>query len=136
MLVFSSAERTNSLALSLRPFRDALVQIQNSSGLRFEMQVTRKNPAAVLPRTDGVLVQPSPDGGVTEGCCQTAGANMGAEFRYAPARKGRTDATGKFAGDGFNLHDQFWRGKRGGDRGVGSLPDRPAVFRRIVFASG
>ena len=60
MLVFSSAERTNSLALSLRPFRDALVQIQNSSGLRFEMQVTRKNPAAVLPRTDGVLVQPSP----------------------------------------------------------------------------
>jgi hypothetical protein len=61
---------------------------------------------------------------------------MGAEFRHAPARKGRTDATGKFAGQSFNLHDQFWGGKPGVGRSVGSLRDLPAVFRRIVFASG
>ena len=61
---------------------------------------------------------------------------MEAEFRYAPARKGRTKATGKFAGHGFNLHDQFWGEKPGGGRGVGSLPDLPNVFRRIAFASG
>src|SRR6267143_491734 len=87
-------------------------------------------------KTDGVFAQPSPDGGVTEGGRQTAGADMGAEFRYAPARKGHTAAIGKFAGDGFNLHDQCCGEKPGGGRGDGSLPDLPSVFRRTVSASG
>src|SRR5256884_4629642 len=50
---------------------EALVQIQNASGLGRKLWVSRKDPAAVLPRADGILVQPSPDGGVTEGGGQT-----------------------------------------------------------------
>jgi hypothetical protein len=115
---------------------DALVQIQEAPGLAFEIRVSRKDPGAVLPRMDRVLVEPSSDGGITEGCCETTGADIGAEFRHAPARKWLTDATGKFAGQGFNLHHQFWGKKSGVGRGAGGLPDRPAVFRRIVFASG
>jgi hypothetical protein len=81
-----------------------------------------------LPVRPPVLVQPSPDGGVTEGGRQPAGADMGAKFGHAPARKRRADPTGQFAGDGFNVHDQFWGGKPGVGRGVPSLPDRPVVF--------
>src|SRR5438445_11881790 len=108
MLVFSSAERTNSLAPSLRPFQMRWYKIQNASGLGFEIRIAWDDPAAVLPRTDGVLAQPSPDGGVTDGCRQAASADVGAEFGHAPARKGHTEAMGQFAGDGFNAHDQFW----------------------------
>jgi hypothetical protein len=71
--------------------------MQNPSGLGFEIWVSRKDPTAVLPRTDSFLVRPSLDAGVAEGWPQAAGADMGAEFRYAPARKGCVDATGKFA---------------------------------------
>jgi hypothetical protein len=118
MLVFIIRREDELVGAEFTALPDALVQIQNSSGLRFEMRVTRKNPAAVLPRTDGVLVQPSPDGGVTEGCRQAASADMCAEFRHAPARKGHTAAIGKFAGDSFNLHDQFWGGGNPGSAGA------------------
>ena len=84
---------------------DALVQIQDPSGLGFKIGISRKDPAAVLPRPDGILAQPSPDGGITQGCGETASADMGTEFGHAPARKGHTEAMGEFAGDGFNLHD-------------------------------
>jgi hypothetical protein len=30
-----------------------LVQVQDASGLGFEIRVSRKDPAAMLPRTDG-----------------------------------------------------------------------------------
>ena len=41
MLVFSSAERTNSLA-EFTALPEALVQIQNASGLGLELWVSRK----------------------------------------------------------------------------------------------
>src|SRR5256714_15274011 len=125
MLVFSSAERTNSLAPSLRPFQMRWYKIQNASGLGFEIRISWEDPAAVLPRMDGVLAQPSPDGGVTDGCRQAASADVGAEFGHAPARKGHTEAMGQFAGDGFNAHDQFWGGGTRGRPGR-CLSSRPA----------
>jgi len=67
---------------------EALVQIQNASGLGLELWVSREDPAAVLPRADGILVQPSPDGGVTEGGGQTTGADLRAEFPSRSSEKG------------------------------------------------
>jgi len=113
-----------------------LVQIQDASGLGFKIRVSRKDPAAMLPRTDGVLVQPSPDGGVTEGGRQPTGADMGAEFGHTPARKRLAHVSGEFTGDGFNAHDQLWGEKPAVGRGGESLPGLPVVFRRTVFASG
>jgi hypothetical protein len=46
---------------------EALVEIQKSAGFLFEVWVSRKDPAAMLPRTDGVLVEPTPYGGIAEG---------------------------------------------------------------------
>jgi hypothetical protein len=112
-----------------------LVEIQKSAGFLFEVWVARKDPAAVLPRTDGVLVKPAPYCGVAEGCGQTSVPHMRSEFGYPPTRKGRASDRGKLTGNGFNVHDQFWGEKPGGVPGVGSLPDPPSASQRIAFAT-
>ena len=124
MLVFFICREDELVGAEFTALPDALVQIQNASGLGFEIRISWEDPAAVLPRTDGVLAQPSPDGGVTDGCRQAASADVGAEFGHAPARKGHTEAMGQFAGDGFNAHDQFWGETRG--RPGRCLSSRPA----------
>src|SRR5260370_13631651 len=90
----------------------------------------------MLPRTDGVLVQPSPDGGVTEGGRQPTGADRGAEFGHTPARKRRAHVSGEFTGDGLNAHDQLWGEKPGVCRGGASPPGHPVRLRRTVFSDG
>src|SRR5260370_25721218 len=90
----------------------------------------------MLPRTDGVLVQPSPDGGVTEGGRQPTGADRGAEFGHTPARKRRAHVSGEFTGDGLNAHDQLWGEKPGVGRGGGSPPRLPVGFPRNAFPTG
>src|SRR5947207_7071010 len=92
MLVFFICREDELVGAEFTALPDALVQIQNASGLGFEIRISWEDPAAVLPRTDGVLAQPSPDGGVTDGCRQAASADVGAEFGHAPARKGHTEA--------------------------------------------
>ena len=45
----------------------AVIEIEGATGLEGEVGVAREDPAAVLPRADGVVVQPAPDGGLAEG---------------------------------------------------------------------
>ena len=45
------------------PVPQSLVQIKDRSGLLFKAWVTREDPAPELPGTDGVLIEPPPDGG-------------------------------------------------------------------------
>jgi hypothetical protein len=72
------------IGLEFTALPEALVEIQNSAGFLFEVWISRKNPAAVLPRTDGVLVEPTPYGGIAEGCCQTSAPHIRSEFGYTP----------------------------------------------------
>src|SRR5215472_5037053 len=136
MLVFSSAERTNSLALSLRPFqrrwykskmRPALASNCGSRG-KIQQRCCHGRMASSFSHRQMVVS--------LREAVRPTGADLRAEFRHAPARKGHTKAAGKFTGDGLNLHDQLWGEKPGVGRDVGSLPGRPSVFRRNVFASG
>lgn len=46
---------------------EALVQIKDAACLGFEVGITREDPTAVAPRLDGVLAQPPPDGGLSDG---------------------------------------------------------------------
>ena len=116
-------------------FPEALVEIQKSAGFLFEVWVARKDPAAVLPRTDGVLVKPAPYCGVAERSRQTRVPHMRSEFGYTPTRKRQACDRGKLTGNGLNVHDQFWGEKPGGVPGVGSLPDPPSASQRIAFAT-
>ncbi len=114
---------------------DALVEVQDPPGFVLEVRVSGKDPAAMLPRTDGILVEPSPDGGVADGRGQAGGTDVGAEFSHTPARKGRPNDARELAGDRLNLHDQFGGERPEGDRGVGGPQDRPDALRRSAFAT-
>lgn len=114
---------------------EALVEVQDSPGFLLEIGISGKNPAAVLPGTDGVLVEPSPNGGVADGRGQAGGTHVRAEFRDTPARKGRPDDARELASDRLNLHDQFWGERLGGDRGVGGPQDPPNALQRSAFAT-
>ena len=61
---------------------DALIEIEEPARLLREVWVSRKDPATVLPRADGVLMEPAPDGGVADGGRQTRVESM---FRILPA---------------------------------------------------
>ncbi len=114
---------------------EALIEIQEPASLLFEVRVSGKDPTTVLPRTDGVLVEPAPYSSVAEGGCQASVPHMRSEFRHTPTGKGCPGDPGKLTGDSFNLHDQFWGGKPGGVPGVGGLPGPPSASQRIAFAT-
>jgi hypothetical protein len=114
---------------------ETLVEIQEPASLVLEVRVSRKDPTTVLPRTDGVLVEPAPYSRVAEGGRQANVAHMKSEFRHTPTGKGCPGDARKLTGDRFNLHDQFWGEKPGGVPGVGGLPGPPSASRRIAFAT-
>lgn len=114
---------------------NTLVEIQQAARLLFEVWVSRKDPATVLPRTDRVLVEPTPYRGVAEGCRQTRVPHMRSEFRHTPTGKGNPGDPRRLTGNGLNVHDEFWGENPGGAPGVGDLPGPPNVSQRIAFAT-
>ena len=53
-----------------------LVEIQNPAGFEGKLRIAWKNPTAMLPGTNGVLMQPSPERGVAQLGDQTALADV------------------------------------------------------------
>jgi hypothetical protein len=49
--------------------------------------MTRENPAAVIPGTDGILVQPPPDRTAADGRNQASLTDLTGEIAGAPARQ-------------------------------------------------
>jgi len=82
-----------------------LIQIEDPTRFESEMGVAWKNPTAMLPRTNGVLVEPSPERRAAQLSDQATLANVLGQFVQTPT--GERDAMdgGQFAGQGFNLHD-------------------------------
>ena len=91
MLVFSSVEITYSSCRSGRPCQRRSLQFQDSPGLDLKVRIARKDPAAVLPRPNGIFVQPAPDRTVADArhrvpersACRAASATLSREQRQA-----------------------------------------------------
>jgi len=102
----------------------ALVEIQNASGFGGKIRVARKNPTAMLPGANGVLMEPAPEGRVAERSDQARLADMLSQFAEAPTGQRLVVSGRQLARQGLNLHDQFWGEKTGGGP-VGSVPPAP-----------
>ena len=111
----------------------ALVQIQNPAGFGGKVRVAGKNPAPMLPGTNGILVQPAPQRRLTQLRYQTALADMPSEFVQTPARERHLMLGRQFASQRLNLHE-FWGEKTGGDPVGHVLPSPPDVPRRNAYA--
>src|SRR5690242_5578444 len=75
----------------------ALVEIQNPTGFEGKLRIAWENPAAMLPRTNGVLMQPSPQRGVAQLGDQTALADVLSQLVQTPAREWDVVGGGEFA---------------------------------------
>jgi hypothetical protein len=59
--------RQNKLVIFERlALPDALIEVEDTAGLDGEVRIARKDPTAVLPRTNRVFIEPTPDGAVTD----------------------------------------------------------------------
>src|SRR6266404_9741967 len=72
------------IVLEWLSFPLALVEIQNAAGFGSKVRVAGKNPAPMLPGTNGILVQPAPQGRLTQLRHQAALADMPSEFVQLP----------------------------------------------------
>ena len=124
------------ISLQRLPLPDSLVEVKQASGFGRELRVARKNPAAMKPRSDRVLVEPAPKSAVTDFGHQPGLTGLLVQFRHTPARERQAVPAGQFASQGFNLHDQFWGEKPGGDPGGEALRARASAPGRSVCAIG
>ena len=111
------------------------VEIENTSGLGAKLGITRKDPAAMLPSSDGILVKPAPHGGVADRGHQPALASFPSDIGDTKARERELARRWQLTGQGFDLHHQLWGGKPEGDRGEGVRQCPADVPRKTVFAT-
>ena len=66
---------------------DSLIEIKDTSGFRGEVRIAGKNPEAVLPRTNSIFIEPTPDGGVTDGGHEPGSTRFLRHLRDTPPRR-------------------------------------------------
>ena len=122
------AHREDVLVLAQRPALPApLVQVQDAPGLGLEVRIAREDPAAVLPRSDGVLVQPAPDRAVADSRDQARALSVSSHVGDAESRQRQAKVGRQFAGEGLDLNREFWGEGPEGDPGGLSLRGPPIV---------
>lgn len=114
----------------------SLIKVEQATGLADEVGVARKDPTAVVPGANGVLVQPPPDGASRDAGDQAGLTDLAPELAGAPARQGDALGGWQLTGEGLDLNDQFWGGKSGDGPDGDVLRGRPNVARRNVCATG
>ena len=76
--------RDDELVVAQRlPLPAPLVQVQDPPGLGLEVRIARKDPAAVLPRANGVLVQPTPYRAVADAGHQARALRVSSDVGHA-----------------------------------------------------
>src|SRR3990172_11274096 len=129
--------RQNKLVLPKRSsLPPAFVQVQDAPCLFGELGVPGENPAAVLPRPDGILMEPTPDRRSADGGHQPGPAGLGSQLHRVPARQRHARLGGQFAGQGFNGDDDVWGKMRGDGPDAAVLPNPPDGAGRNAFAIG
>jgi hypothetical protein len=112
-----------------------LVKIEDLSSFQSELGIPGKDPGSMLPGPDGIFIEPSPYGATADGCDKAGLTDISGNLTCAPARQRNLMNGRKFTGDRFNLNDEIWGGKTGGD----PVEDAPPILRyaaqRNVFAT-
>jgi len=114
---------------------NALVKTQDTPCFESELWGAGKDPAAMLPRADGVGMEPPPHGAIADGRHESRLADFGSQFGDAPAGKWNIMGCRQFTGKSLNLNDQFWGEKPGVARAAVVRRARRAVLRRTAFAT-
>ena len=121
--------RDDVLILAQRlPLPAPLVQIQDAPGLGLEVQIARKDPAAVLPRPDGVFVQPTPDRAVADARHQARALSVSRHIGHAESRQWQAEVGPQLARERFDLNRELLGERPEGDPGELSLRGPPIAL--------
>ncbi len=123
------------IALQRPAVPGAGIEIENPAGLGGKLWVARKDPTAVIPGPNGILMQPAPDRAAGDGRDQAGLTDLPSDVRRIPMRKRKAVGGGQFTGESLDLHHQFWGKKPGGDPGEGVPPGPPGGLRRNACAT-
>lgn len=113
----------------------ASIEVEDASGLDGELWIARKDPTAVIPRPNGILMKPAPNRAAGDGCGQAGLPDLPDDVRRIPMRKRNPAGSGEFTGESLDLHHQFWGEKPGGGRGEAVPPGQRGGLRRNVSAT-
>ena len=97
------------------PLEPAGGQVHHPPGLGGEVGIAGKDPGAVPPRLERVLVQPAPQRGHRDLVDQAGGDDLLAQLAQAPAAKRHGPDRGQLTGDRLHLDDH----RRGGTGAAG-----------------
>jgi hypothetical protein len=132
ILVFSSAEITNSSSCRSWPLQRRSYKFQNAARFSGKVGVAREDPGSMSPGTDGVFVQP-PNGAATDLNDQARARDVLSQVGGAPARQREIVSGRQFTGESFNLNDQFW-GKISGPSRTGMFFQTGQTFLEEAFS--
>src|ERR1035438_7917411 len=114
MLVFSSAEITNSSSSKGLPSQWRAYRSSMRPALSAKLGIAWEDPATVVPRPNGVLMQPAPKRAATDGSHPARLTGLSGQIRGTPARQRQVVRGWKSASPSLDLHHQI-RGKKSGD---------------------
>lgn len=115
------------------PLPGSGVEIENASGFVSEVGIARKDPTSMLPRTNGVGTEPTPEGGTADLGDYALSDHLLADIGQGQPRERRSEAMRKLTGESFYLHDDAGGEKRAGrpPRGCSSRPGKRARANRL-----
>ena len=104
---------------------DSGVEIENASGFVGEVGIPRKDPTAMLPRTNGVGTEPTPECGAADLGDYALSDHLLADIGQGEARERQPEAMRQFTGERLYLYDDAG-GKRGQDARLEVVLQGPA----------
>jgi len=114
---------------------EAFVKVQDTSRFLLECRIAGEDPAAVAPRLDGVLREPPPQRGFTNGSDETAAEYLALDLRDGVARQGQALALRELTSQGLD-GDHHAGGKSGlAARPEAARADPRGVVRRTACAT-
>src|SRR5215210_639228 len=129
--------RDHVLPLSERlAFPPTLVEVQHPGGFLGEVGVPREDPRAVVEGPDGVLTEPSPDGGPRDlARDETPLHRLARHFPGTPAAQGNPAGCRQLTSEGLHLHPRFGGKREALCPSVVDPPVRPTPPRRSACAT-
>ena len=112
---------------------DSSVEIENASGFVGEVRIPRKDPTSMLPRTNGVGTEPTPECGAADLGDDALSDHLLADIGQGQARERQPEAMRQLTGERLLLVRRRWGEKRAGrpPRGCSSRPGRRASANRL-----
>jgi hypothetical protein len=123
------------IVFELFPVPNPLIEVKDSPGFFGKLRISGENPGTMLPRFNSILIQPSPHRTIADRSHKTGLASVSCNSYSAPTGKGHLMRCRQLTCDSFNLNDEIWGEKTGGDPAEDVPQGLEDAAERNVFAT-